>query len=140
MSVDSPLATALGERYGSDAVAAELVPTIPVETLDRRNDTSPYYGAGRIKSYLTTSSATWCTAGFPWRYDGKWYMLTAGHCTTGNGAVMNPTETDYVGPVVRDNWNNKSGLGPPEGAELLFRRPFALPGIEARGGLREDLQ
>ncbi|MGW3658825.1 DNRLRE domain-containing protein, partial [Streptomyces sp. NPDC005151] len=75
-TVDSPLATALGERYGSDAVAAELVPTTPVETLDRRNDTSPYYGSGRIKSYLTTSSATWCTAGFPWRYDGKWYMLT----------------------------------------------------------------
>lgn len=108
-SADGPLATALGERYGSDAVAVEVVPTTPVEPLNRRNDTSPYYGGARIKSYLTTSRSTWCSAGFPWRYDGKWYMLTAGHCTTGNGVILNPAETVYIGPVVRDNWANSSG-------------------------------
>ncbi|MFI6125457.1 DNRLRE domain-containing protein [Streptomyces sp. NPDC051064] len=108
-AMNSPLATSLGERYGSDAVAAELVPATPLETLDRRDDTSPYYGGARIRSYLTTSSVTWCTAGFPWRHSGKWYMLTAGHCTTGNGVIVNTKDTDFIGAVVRDNWANKSG-------------------------------
>ncbi|WP_268246503.1 DNRLRE domain-containing protein [Streptomyces xantholiticus] len=105
------LVTALGERYGTDTVAVSLTPGADVvEPLaDRQNDTSPYYGGSRIKSYLTTSSTVWCTAGFAWRYDGKWYMVTAGHCTTGNGAITNPSGSDYIGPVVRDNWKNGYG-------------------------------
>jgi hypothetical protein len=54
---------------------------------NRQYDTSPYHGCARIHSYLTTSSTTWCTAGFAWRYSGNWYMVTAGHCTTGNGQL-----------------------------------------------------
>ncbi|MBT2401327.1 S1 family peptidase [Streptomyces sp. ISL-100] len=76
---------------------------------DRYYDTSPYYGGARFHSYLTTNSATWCTAGFPWPQDGKWYMLTAGHCTTGNGAAMKWNDTDFIGGVVRDNWSNSKG-------------------------------
>ncbi|MFJ6660262.1 DNRLRE domain-containing protein [Streptomyces sp. NPDC091377] len=105
------LVTALGERYGTDAVAVQVTPG--VDALDpqanRSNDTSPYYGGARIYSQLTTSSATWCTAGFAWRYSGKWYTVTAGHCTTGNGAILNPSKKDYIGPVVRDNWKNGHG-------------------------------
>ncbi|WP_052745221.1 DNRLRE domain-containing protein [Streptomyces sp. WM6386] len=105
------LVTALGERYGTDTVAVSLTPGADmVETqANRQNDTSPYYGGSRILSYVTTSSAKWCTAGFAWRYDGKWYMVTAGHCTSGNGAIMSPNESDYIGPVVRDNWRNGYG-------------------------------
>ncbi|WP_078946285.1 trypsin-like serine protease [Streptomyces exfoliatus] len=51
----------------------------------------------------------WCTAGFPWRYSGNWYMVTAGHCTTANGSIMNPSGSDYIGPVVRDNWADNAG-------------------------------
>ncbi|MEV7233318.1 DNRLRE domain-containing protein [Streptomyces sp. NPDC051020] len=105
------LVTALGERYGTDTVAVHLTPGADVAEpqANRQYDTSPYYGGSRIKSYLSTSSAVWCTAGFTWRYDGKWYMVTAGHCTSGNGAVLNPSESDYIGPVVRDNWKNGYG-------------------------------
>ncbi|MEU6524215.1 DNRLRE domain-containing protein [Streptomyces sp. NPDC046924] len=108
---DSALVSALGERYGTDAIAVHLTPgTESVEPqASRYNDTSPYYGGARIKSYLTTTKKTWCTAGFPWRYNGKWYMVTAGHCTTGNGAIVNPSESVYIGPVVRDNWRNGHG-------------------------------
>ncbi|MHB9858309.1 DNRLRE domain-containing protein [Streptomyces sp. YIM S03343] len=105
------LATALGERYGTDAVAVLLTPgsdtLVPQAT--RYNDTSPYYGGARIKSWVTTNTFKWCTAGFAWRYDGKWYMVTAGHCTTGNGAITTPNDSDYIGPVVRDNWKNDYG-------------------------------
>ncbi|MEU0834706.1 DNRLRE domain-containing protein [Streptomyces sp. NPDC005969] len=105
------LVTALGERYGTDTVAVHLTPGADAAEpqANRQNDTSPYYGGSRIKSYLSTSSAVWCTAGFTWRYDGKWYMVTAGHCTSGNGAVTNPSGSDYIGPVVRDNWKNGYG-------------------------------
>lgn len=58
---------------------------------------------------MTVDSASWCTAGFPWKYNGKWYMVTAGHCTSGNGAITNPDGSDYIGPVVRDNWKNGHG-------------------------------
>ncbi|MFF9484514.1 DNRLRE domain-containing protein [Streptomyces sp. NPDC014676] len=105
------LVAALGERYGTDSVAVQVTPG--VDALDpqanRYNDTSPYYGGARIYSQLTMSSATWCTAGFSWKYNGKWYVVTAGHCTTGSGAVLNPSKSDYIGPVVRDNWKNGSG-------------------------------
>ncbi|MGV9321189.1 DNRLRE domain-containing protein [Streptomyces sp. NPDC003660] len=105
------LVTALGERYGTDTVAVRL--TSGTDALEpqanRYNDTSPYYGGARIYSQLSTNSAVWCTAGFPWRYSGKWYMVTAGHCTSGNGAVLNPSQSDYIGPVVRDNWKNGHG-------------------------------
>ncbi|MEV8459819.1 MULTISPECIES: DNRLRE domain-containing protein [Streptomyces] len=105
------LVTALGERYGTDTVAVSVTPGADaVEAqANRQYDTSPYYGGARIHSDLTTSSAVWCTAGFAWRYDGKWYMVTAGHCTSGNGAITNPSGTDYIGPVVRDNWKNGYG-------------------------------
>ncbi|WP_424857087.1 DNRLRE domain-containing protein [Streptomyces sp. SAI-170] len=105
------LVTALGERYGTDAVAVEVAPgTAAVEQqANRQYDTSPYYGGARIKSYVSNTSAKWCTAGFSWRYDGKWYMVTAGHCTSGNGTILDPAEKDYIGPVVRDNWKNGSG-------------------------------
>ncbi|GAA3480184.1 S1 family peptidase [Streptomyces yanii] len=105
------LVTALGERYGTDTVAVSLTPGADMmePQANRQNDTSPYYGGSRIKSWLTTSSASWCTAGFSWRYSGKWYMVTAGHCTSGNGAITNPSESDYIGPVVRDNWKNGYG-------------------------------
>lgn len=76
---------------------------------NRQYDTSPYYGGARIHSDLTTSKAVWCTAGFSWKYDSKWYMVTAGHCTSGNGAISNPSGTDYIGPVVRDNCRNGYG-------------------------------
>ncbi|MFI6530739.1 hypothetical protein [Streptomyces uncialis] len=36
-------------------------------------------------------------------------MVTAGHCTSGNGAILNPSQSDYIGPVVRDNWKNGHG-------------------------------
>ncbi|MFF2525273.1 DNRLRE domain-containing protein [Streptomyces liangshanensis] len=110
-SVDGALVAALGERYGTDSVAVHLTPGVEgVEPqAGRQFDTSPYYGGARYNSQQTTSRSVWCTAGFPWRYKGKWYMLTAGHCTTGNGAVLNPSGTDYIGPVVRDNWNNSKG-------------------------------
>ncbi|MFJ4767519.1 trypsin-like serine protease [Streptomyces uncialis] len=36
-------------------------------------------------------------------------MVTAGHCTSGNGAVLNPSQSDYIGPVVRDNWEDGHG-------------------------------
>jgi hypothetical protein len=35
--------------------------------------------------------------------------VTAGHCTSGNGAIMNPGGSDYIGPVVRDNRRNGYG-------------------------------
>lgn len=105
------LVTALGERYGTDTVAVQLMSGAdglePQAT--RYNDTSPYYGGARIYSQMTASSAVWCTAGFAWKYSGKWYMVTAGHCTSGNGAITNPSGTDYIGPVVRDNWKNGYG-------------------------------
>lgn len=105
------LVTALGERYGTDTVAVQVTPG--ADTLGpqatRYNDTSPYYGGARILSQLSNNSTKWCTAGFPWKYNGKWYMVTAGHCTSGNGVILNPSQTDYIGPVVRDNWNNSSG-------------------------------
>ncbi|WP_409473013.1 trypsin-like serine protease [Streptomyces sp. HC307] len=110
-SAQPALVTALGERYGTDTVALEVTPGVDTAEpqANRQYDTSPYYGGARIKSYVTGTSSKWCTAGFPWRYDGKWYMVTAGHCTSGNGAVMNPSESDYIGPVVRDNWKNGYG-------------------------------
>ncbi|MFF2996548.1 DNRLRE domain-containing protein [Streptomyces sp. NPDC057950] len=105
------LITALSERYGADTIAVHLTPGADViePQANRQYDTSPYYGGARIHSDLTTTKSTWCTAGFSWRYNGKWYGLTAGHCTTGNGAISNPSGTDYIGPVVRDNWRNDSG-------------------------------
>ncbi|MFJ4774264.1 DNRLRE domain-containing protein [Streptomyces uncialis] len=105
------LVTALGERYGTDTVAVQIIPGADAlePQANRYSDTSPYYGGARIYSQLTTSSATWCTAGFPWKYDSKWYMVTAGHCTSGNGAILNPSQSDYIGPVVRDNWKNGHG-------------------------------
>ncbi|MER5402716.1 DNRLRE domain-containing protein [Streptomyces sp. NPDC002599] len=105
------LVTALGERYGTDTVAVEVMPGADAlePQATRYNDTSPYYGGARIYSEVSRSSAKWCTAGFSWRYNGKWYMVTAGHCTSGNGTILNPSQTDYIGPVVRDNWNNGSG-------------------------------
>ncbi|WNB97877.1 DNRLRE domain-containing protein [Streptomyces sp. CGMCC 4.7035] len=110
-TADGALVTALGERYGTDTVAVHLTAGAgTVEPLaDRYYDTSPYYGGARIYSMVTTTSAKWCTAGFPWKYNSKWYMLTAGHCTSGDGVVMNPSQTDFIGPVVRDNWNNRTG-------------------------------
>ncbi|WP_392749771.1 Ig-like domain-containing protein [Streptomyces sp. LN590] len=105
------LVTALGERYGTDTVAVHLTPGADMvePQANRQYDTSPYYGGARIHSDITTSKAVWCTAGFSWKYDGKWYMVTAGHCTSGNGAITNPSGTDYIGPVVRDNWKNGYG-------------------------------
>ncbi|MFI9151512.1 DNRLRE domain-containing protein [Streptomyces sp. NPDC053367] len=110
-TADPELVTALGERYGTDTVAVSLTPGADMAEpqANRQYDTSPYYGGARIHSDLTTSSAVWCTAGFAWRYDSKWYMVTAGHCTSGNGAITNPSGTDYIGPVVRDNWKNGYG-------------------------------
>ncbi|RPK53022.1 tRNA3(Ser)-specific nuclease WapA precursor [Streptomyces sp. ADI92-24] len=105
------LVMALGDRYGTDTVAVQVAPGVDAlePQATRYNDTSPYYGGARFYSQLTVSSASWCTAGFPWRYNGNWYMVTAGHCTTGNGAVLNPSQSDYIGPVVRDNWKNGYG-------------------------------
>ena len=73
------------------------------------NDTSPHYGRARITSYVATSKAVWRTAGFPRRYNGKWYMATAGHCTSGNGAITSPSESVWIGSVARDDWRNGSG-------------------------------
>lgn len=105
------LVIALGERYGTDTVAVQIMPGVdelePQAT--RYNDTSPYYGGARIYSLMSDNKASWCTAGFPWRYNSKWYMVTAGHCTSGNGAITNPSGDDYIGPVVRDNWKNGHG-------------------------------
>jgi hypothetical protein len=123
------LVTALGERYGTDAVAVQVTPGVDALGLQANcyNDTTPYYGGARIYSRLTSNSASWCTAGFPWKYSGKWYMVTAGHCTTGNGAIMNPSHSDYIGPVVRDNWKNGygsvklSGQGYYSGDLALYR-------------------
>ncbi|WP_392957648.1 DNRLRE domain-containing protein [Streptomyces sp. LN245] len=105
------LITALGERYGTDAVAVHLTPGLDTvePQANRQYDSSPYYGGARIYSEKTGNTASWCTAGFTWKYNSKWYMVTAGHCTTGNGAILNPAQTDYIGPVVRDNWKNGYG-------------------------------
>ncbi|MDX3704599.1 DNRLRE domain-containing protein [Streptomyces europaeiscabiei] len=105
------LVIALGERYGTDTVAVQIMPGADAlePQATRYNDTSPYYGGARIYSLVTLDKASWCTAGFPWRYNGKWYMVTAGHCTSGNGAITNPSGDDYIGPVVRDNWKNGHG-------------------------------
>lgn len=110
-TADPALVTALGERYGTDTVAVSLATgTSTVDVMaNRQNDTSPYYGGSRIKSYVSISSVKWCTAGFAWRYNSKWYMVTAGHCTSGNGAITNPSDSVYIGPVVRDNWKNGHG-------------------------------
>ncbi|MFZ4264263.1 DNRLRE domain-containing protein [Streptomyces arboris] len=138
--VGSALVTALGERYGTDTVAVHLTSGVEtIEPVDRYSDSSPYYGGARILSTLPKEDK-WCTAGFPWRSGGKWYMLTAGHCTSGNGIIFNPSGKDYIGSVVRDNWNNSKGtvklsgqkyfagdlalyqvLGPEKAAARIFR-------------------
>ncbi|GEB57296.1 hypothetical protein GCM10017674_60230 [Streptomyces gardneri] len=86
------LVAALGERYGIDTIAVSLTSGTGMAEpqADRQWDTSPYYGGARILSYLTTTSKTWCTAGFAWKYIGNWHMVPPGHCTTANGGIMNP--------------------------------------------------
>ncbi|MGV9701514.1 hypothetical protein [Streptomyces sp. NPDC003483] len=83
------LVTALGERYGTDAVAVHVTPGIDTAEpqANRQYDTSPYYGGARIHSDLTTSKAVWCTAGFSWKYavDSKGNAIAKGILSGGGG-------------------------------------------------------
>jgi hypothetical protein len=50
-----------------------------------------------------------CTTAFAWTHQGKPYLLSAGHCTTGNGYVDSWSPELTMGDVVYDSWNNDKG-------------------------------
>ncbi|MEU2283568.1 DNRLRE domain-containing protein [Streptomyces sp. NPDC013178] len=110
------VADALGKRYGSDTVAVRVAPEVAAlrNSAGRYSDATPYKGGAayepvRVYSNGTTSNGIRCTTAFPWTHQGKPYMLSAGHCTTGNGYMdgWNPDVTFAF--VAYDNWNNSKG-------------------------------
>ncbi|MEU2462488.1 DNRLRE domain-containing protein [Streptomyces sp. NPDC012473] len=109
------IADALGQRYGRDTIAVRVAPEVAAlrSSAGRYSDTSPFKGAAAFRSIIPRSDGSItehrCTTAFPWTHEGKPYMLTAGHCTSGNGYMdsWNP-EVTYA-PVAYDNWNNSKG-------------------------------
>jgi len=88
---------ALTNRLG---VTIELVPGNQSTTTGRQNDTSPFYGGGRIVSTLNEA----CTAGFAVYKGSTPYILTAGHC--GLGTWHTPANVT-LGTVAQRSYSNK---------------------------------
>lgn len=123
------LVAALGERYGTDTIAVSLTSgsEMAEPQTDRQWDTSPYDCGARILSYLTTTSKTWCTVGFAWKYSGNWYMVTPGHCTTANGDIMNPQRERLCRTRRPGQLGQQFRLREAPRPEWLLGRPGALP-------------
>jgi hypothetical protein len=99
--------TALASQYGADKVVVHLTPGAYLRAeYSRDDDANPFYGGATTN---TTASSS-CTVGFSWTHESESYFLTAGHCTTANGAVRMPHyDSTKIGTVVKDNWNNTTG-------------------------------
>lgn len=54
--------------------------TVATTEATRLSDTSPFYMGGRIKSASNNTGST-CSLGTPITIKGKFYVMTAGHCT-----------------------------------------------------------
>ncbi|MFB9509918.1 DNRLRE domain-containing protein [Streptomyces aurantiacus] len=112
---DDTVADALGLRYGTDTVAVRVSPGVEAlqNTASRYTDVSPFKGGAAYEPVRVVNgnlSDGWrCTTAFAWTHQGNPYMLSAGHCTTGNGFMdsWNP-ELTFAG-VAYDNWNNSKG-------------------------------
>ncbi|GGN40011.1 hypothetical protein GCM10011578_087130 [Streptomyces fuscichromogenes] len=113
---NAEVADALGTRYGTDTVAVRVAPAVKAlqASAGRYTDVSPFKGGAayepvRVSSNGTLSDGIRCTTAFPWTHQGQPYMLSAGHCTTGNGYLdsWNPELT--FADVAYDNWNNSKG-------------------------------
>lgn len=107
------LRTTLAKRYGADKVAIHVDPAADAGTTNvdgRQNDNTNFEGGSRI--YTNVGG---CTSGFQW-YSASYgnSMVTAGHCTTGNGWVESP-DGSKIGDVRFDFWANASGSVIPSG-------------------------
>ncbi|WP_283134949.1 S1 family peptidase [Rhizohabitans arisaemae] len=119
------LRTALATRYGSDAVAILLTDAVRPSPLARHNDGSPFYGGSKIRTNVTSG----CTSAFPWQVQGVAHMVTAGHCTSGNGWANTPVTE--MGTVIKDNWNNGKGTVKIDG-QTAYRGDVSL--IKVKSG------
>ncbi|MEV1086031.1 S1 family peptidase [Streptomyces sp. NPDC050211] len=106
--LSTSLASALGHRYGTDAIALVHAPDrAQGSTQDRQSDTSPFYGGA-----LINAPAGSCTSGFSWIYGGEYMMVSAGHCASEGGSVSTPAQNmGTVTETVRENWNEGDGQG-----------------------------
>jgi hypothetical protein len=109
-TVTEELRTALASRYAADQLALLLTDEQQPELLGRQSDSSPFWGGSRATTSTGGSSRWHCTIGFPWRYNGADYFITAGHCTGLNTYTWMPRYgTDIVGVVREDGWKNGTG-------------------------------
>ncbi len=125
---DELLAT-LAKRYGADKVAVHVDPDADAGMPGadgRQNDNTNFEGGSRI--YTNVGS---CTSGFQW-YSASYgnSMVTAGHCTTGNGYADSPDGT-RIGSVRFDFWSNGNGSVIPSG-QSSYRGDLSM--IEVAGG------
>lgn len=88
-----------------------------VEGSSRQDDSSPWYGAGRI---------TGCTTGFSMSSAGRKYMLTAAHCVSGNGVTVRDGGGDTLGTTTNIDYSDDSVMITPKGsvAGRMFDGPW----------------
>jgi hypothetical protein len=125
-ALSDALLNALAARYGTDAIAIRVDPTVAEATFGRQADASPFYGGAAIamihRVRMVDERYGFCTDGVPWMIGSSVEgMFTAGHCAL-NTEVAYPwtfnnhtgVYTQYLGqlPPARSNWrtgSNKDG-------------------------------
>jgi hypothetical protein len=103
-------------RYVPSDIPLNVVQMAEMKLASRLDDSSPYYGGGKIQTRINTGPNTGkvagCSAGFGVLYNNTSYILTAGHCggpgmafyDGGWNFVTNgSSNVDYMGQAAYEN-------------------------------------
>lgn len=85
--------------------------------LGRLDDTSPFYGGGRI---VNTDNGARCTAGFAVTNGWTNYLITAGHCGRPGGGWANGNRTVNIGTASTENVYDDLLLIPTSASGRMF--------------------